>query len=84
MTSRILIKNDEYSPHAVIVHFSNDSATGLLKPGESVDAAIYQGMCISLIESDGLSWLIAQFERAANCVVSPVDMPLEFSQKEGE
>ena len=66
MTSRILIKNDEYSPHAVIVHFSNDPATGLLKPGESVDAAIYQGMCISLIESDGLSWLIAQFERAAN------------------
>lgn len=52
MTSRVLITNDQTSPRALIVHFSNDAATRLLKPGESVDAAIYQGMCINLIESE--------------------------------
>jgi len=38
----------------------------------------------TVVNQDGISWLIAQLERAANCVVSPVDMPLEFSPKEGE
>lgn len=52
MTSRVLITNDQTSQRALIVHFSNDAATRLLKPGESVDAAICQGMCINLIESE--------------------------------
>jgi len=91
MTSRILINNDVTSSRAVIVHFSNDSATRLLKPGESADAAIYQDMCINLIESeedyshgevdDLQTGTVVNQDGDA---VSPVDIPIEFSPKEGE
>ena len=84
MTTRILIKNDESSQHATIVHFSNDSATRLLKPGESVDAALYQGMNINLIESEED---YSHGESESEPVETPVqeesapalvDIPLEF------
>jgi len=93
MTSRILIKNDESSPHAVIVHFSNDSATRLLKPGESVDATIYQGMCINLIESEedyshgegeDPSGILAGTFQTPGSDETHSEIPLEFAPKEDE
>jgi len=53
MSVLISIKNEETANgEAIIVHFSNDSGTKLLKEGESIEVQLAPGMCINLIESD--------------------------------
>jgi len=52
MTTKVNITSDALSKHRVIVHISNDASTILLSPGESIEYALSQGMCINLIESE--------------------------------
>ncbi len=52
MSSKVTVKNDGTGPQAVIVHFSNDGLTRLLKAGESIDVELSPGMCVNLVESD--------------------------------
>lgn len=53
MSILVSIKNEETANgEAVLIHLSNDSATKLLKEGESVEIQLVPGMCVNLIESE--------------------------------
>jgi len=80
MTTSILIKNNDSSLRAAIVHISNDASTRLLKPGETADVTLSQGMCVNLIESEENYTHGESTELPTGAVVSPAmaDIPLEF------
>ena len=89
MPSKVIIKSDESSVHSTVVHFSNDSRTRILHPGESIEVSMFPAMCINMFESEE-DYSHGESDSGKDtgndpAVGSPLsETPLEFQPKETE